>query len=107
MAVSDSTNHAALIALLMKLDIPEDRATTYADSFVENGVDTPEALMELEDEELKVDLGIKMLGDRAKIRSLAENYQEILTELYAEGGEGMTQSSWGTPSMTEEERYVI
>mmetsp|Transcript_13306 Transcript_13306/g.37833 ORF Transcript_13306/g.37833 Transcript_13306/m.37833 type:complete len:754 (+) Transcript_13306:201-2462(+) len=88
--------------LLEKLGIPPERAANYAAEFVSNGVDTPEALMELSDEELKEDLGVRLLGDRAKIRSLEENYIPILQEM--QGDDPMTASAWGTPDMTEEER---
>jgi hypothetical protein len=50
--------------------IPEDRAATIAQNLVDNGVDTRDALAQLSDQELKDDIGISVLGDRAKIRAL-------------------------------------
>mmetsp|Transcript_4086 Transcript_4086/g.6197 ORF Transcript_4086/g.6197 Transcript_4086/m.6197 type:complete len:171 (-) Transcript_4086:286-798(-) len=50
--------------------IPEDRAGELAERMIENGVDTRESLAPLSDEEVKNDLGVTSLGDRAKIRAL-------------------------------------
>ena len=50
--------------------IPEERAAALAERLIENGVDTRESLTHLSDEELKNDLEVELLGDRAKIRAL-------------------------------------
>ena len=54
----------------MESDINEERAGQYCATMLELGVDIVEALLELTDVELKEEIGIKMLGDRAKIRKL-------------------------------------
>ena len=54
----------------MESDINEERAAQYCEKLLELGVDIVEALLELTDVELKEEIGIKMLGDRAKIRKL-------------------------------------
>uniref|UniRef100_A0A7S4NXG8 Glycosyltransferase family 28 N-terminal domain-containing protein n=1 Tax=Paramoeba aestuarina TaxID=180227 RepID=A0A7S4NXG8_9EUKA len=59
--------------LLVEAEINEDRAGQYLTALLENDIDIIEAVLELTDAELKEDIGIKMLGDRAKIRKLKEN----------------------------------
>ena len=58
----------------MESDINEERAGQYCATMLELGVDIIEALLELTDIELKEEIGIKMLGDRAKIRKLKGFY---------------------------------
>ena len=59
--------------LLVESGIPVERALVYSQSLVDNGVDSIVKLRELTNDELKGEIGVAVLGDRAAIRAIGKS----------------------------------